>query len=99
MPPVAAPQQGWPVAPQATQLACPPVPVAVWHAKPPEQVAADPVTGFAQQGWLAPPHDTQLAVPPDVGVWHRVFGAVQRLFTQHGSPRAPQLPHSPAEQV
>ena len=91
-------QQGWPLPPQAVQVACPPDVVAFWHTKPGEQVGYPPGIGYAQQGWLAPPHARQVACPLDA-VWHRVFGAVQRLFAQQAFPKPPQVPHAPAEQV
>lgn len=92
-----APQQGWPLSPQATQLASPPGPPAVWQAKPAEQAATSPDVGLGQHGWLAPPQATQL--DGIVAVWQNVFGAVQRLFAQHAFPSPPQVPHTLAEQV
>jgi hypothetical protein len=92
-------QQGCSAWPHAAQVPVE-LPPPLWQTLPGEQVADPPVPTPLQQGWVAPPQDTHVAVPPaDEAALQTVFGAVQRLVLQHGSPTPPQLPHAPSVQV
>ena len=83
-------QQGWPGAPQLSQV-----------NEPLEQRAFGAVQAPSeQQGWPGTPQLSQVNEPPE----QRAFGAVQTAAPdaptgQQGNPAAPQLPHAPPWQV
>ena len=108
-------QQGWPISPQAMQVAPPPKPEQVvpgWAQK--RGVAVPPIS---QQGWPTPPqvvfpavqvplalHVPALpphSVPAAMHSWSslRQPPAVQALPVQAGWPAAPQGPHMPPLQL
>ena len=90
-------QQGWFAPPHARQVPLVEIPV-VTQTLPGEQVSSPSAVTAGQHGCSTPPQATQVEPPPELDR-QIVFGAVQRLPVQQGSPRLPHSPHAPAEQV